>query len=112
MFNADYRLWSRLFFALISRQPTGLAYQQQPTFAFKSNKRGLNSSSGPVIDAWWLNKSGVLWWEVIGFKPGAEPLLPLRQRRKAVRDTEAALADMKDLRKEMRQLKSKLSCRS
>ncbi len=48
------------------------------------------------------------WWEVIGFKSGAEPMLPLRKRRKAVHDTEAALlTEVKDLSKEIRQLKAK-----
>lgn len=50
------------------------------------------------------------WWEVIGFKPGTEPMLPLRKRRKAVHDAEAALlTEVKDLRKEIRQLKAKRS---
>jgi hypothetical protein len=52
------------------------------------------------------------WWTVIGFKPGAAPMLPLQQRHKVLHETQAALlAEIEGLKQTLKQLDSELSRR-
>ena len=36
-------------------------------------------------------RASEVWWMVIGFKPGAAPMLPLRQQHKVLHESQAAL---------------------
>ena len=50
------------------------------------------------------------WWTVIGFKPGAAPMLPLRQRHKVLHETQAALlAEIEGLKRMLKHLDLRLS---
>jgi hypothetical protein len=52
------------------------------------------------------------WWAVTGFKPGAAPMLPLRERHKVLHESQAALlAEIEGLKQTLKSLDKKLSRR-